>query len=52
MVLLLLHFLLFKGHVFLDVIAPDEYFAMALHPTRPGLLVVGFPLCTRIEDVM
>ncbi|CAH1798319.1 unnamed protein product [Owenia fusiformis] len=27
-----------KGHVFLDTIAPDEYFALALHPSRPAPL--------------
>jgi len=27
-----------KGHVFLDTIAPDEYYALSLHPTRPSLL--------------
>lgn len=28
-----------KGHVFLDTIAPEEYYPLALYPVRPSMLV-------------
>ena len=33
-----------QGHVFLDTIAPEEYYPMSLHPIRPSLLVVSLSL--------